>query len=123
MAYVETERRSYRSEKSFEFRLNESSRMHKKYKNKICVIVEKAKGSYLKDIDKRKYLVPEDLTLGGLSIVIRKRMSLESHESLIFFIDGKHLFPIETPISTIYNMHSDPDGLLYITYSNENTFG
>ena len=97
--------------------------MYKRYRNKICIIVEKTGNNNIKDIDKRKYLVPEDMSLGGLNMIIRKRLILNSSESLIFFIDGKHLFPASTLMSTIYNLHSDDDGFLYINYTNENTFG
>ena len=116
-------KRSYKIEKSLEERRVESSRMYKKYRNKICIIVEKGNNTYIKDIDRRKYLVPEDMTMGGLNLVIRKRLELDSKDSLIFFVNGKHLFPITTPLSTIYNLHGDEDGFLYISYTNENTFG
>ena len=120
---VNVVKRTYKKEKTLEERYAESSRMYKKYRNKICVIVEKGNNTHIKDIDRRKYLVPEDMTLGGLNLVIRRRLELDSKESLIFFVEGKHLFPITTPLSTIYNLHSDKDGFLYINYTNENTFG
>ena len=51
--------------KSLEERIEESTNVLKKYPNRIPVIVEKSdKCKELQDIDKNKYLVPDDLTFG-----------------------------------------------------------
>ncbi len=42
------------------------------------VIVEKAPKSRLRDLDKKKYLVPSDLTVGQFYFLIRKRYRLPS---------------------------------------------
>ena len=46
----------------FEKRKAEADRVLQKYTDRIPVIVEKAKGSVITDIDNRKFLVPKDLT-------------------------------------------------------------
>ena len=45
-----------------ERRKAEAQRMREKYADRIPVIVEKAAGGDIPDIDKKKYLVPTDLT-------------------------------------------------------------
>ncbi len=45
-----------------ERRKEEAQRMREKYQDRIPVIVEKATGGDIPDIDKKKYLVPTDLT-------------------------------------------------------------
>ena len=45
-----------------EKRKAEAQRMREKYQDRIPVIVEKASGGDIPDIDKKKYLVPTDLT-------------------------------------------------------------
>ena len=63
--------------KSFDDRLKESTDIKKKYPSRIPVIVERYnKCKNICDIDKNKYLVPEDLTLGQFIFTIRKRLKL-----------------------------------------------
>jgi hypothetical protein len=70
----------------------------------------------------RRYLVPNDLTVGQFVYVIRKRIRV-SPEKAIFMFVGNVLPPSAALIGDIYSDHKDPDGFLYITYSGENTFG
>lgn len=48
------------------------------------MIVEKAPKSRLRDLDKKKYLVPSDLTVGQFYFLIRKRFLLISFRLEIF---------------------------------------
>ena len=73
-------------------------------------------------IDKEKYLVPVDLTMGQLSFVVRKRLKLKSSDAL-FLLVKKALCPATRPVGDIYDAHHDTDGFLYVTYTLENTFG
>ncbi|CAB1334466.1 unnamed protein product [Coregonus sp. 'balchen'] len=58
------------------------------------IIVERAARSRAPDLDKKKYLVPSDLTVGQLS-----------------------------PLSAVYEEHHEEDLFLYMTYSNESVYG
>ena len=73
-------------------------------------------------IDKQKYLVPKDMTLGQFIYIIRKRIQLGSNEAL-FILVNKSLVPNNKGIYDIYVDNKDADGYLYITYTSENTFG
>ncbi|KAK2076625.1 ubiquitin-like protein atg8 [Prototheca wickerhamii] len=86
------------------------------------VIVEKAEKSDIPDIDKKKYLVPGDLTVGQFVYVIRKRIKV-SPEKAIFMFVGKVLPQTAALMTDVYEEHKDVDEFLYITYSGENTFG
>jgi GABA(A) receptor-associated protein len=59
------------------------------------VIVEKAEKSDILDIDKKKYLVLADLTIGQFVYVIRKRIKLSSEKAIFIFV--KNVLP---PTST-----------------------
>ena len=59
-----------------EKRKSEAQRIRAKYMDRIPVICEKSDGSDIADIDKKKYLVPSDLTVGQFVYVIRKRIKL-----------------------------------------------
>lgn len=112
----------YRKEKTFEERLQESTKVKDKYSDKIPIIVTKSSKCKLPDIDKNKYLVSNDMVLSQFLCTIRKRIKLQSSEALFFFVDN--VIPNNgAPLGEIYNLHKDKDGFLYIVYASENTFG
>lgn len=105
-----------------EKRKREAERIRLKYPDRIPVIVEKSEGSDIPDIDKHKYLVPADLTVGQFVYVIRKRVSLKPEEAIFLFV-GNTLPPTSALMSQIYQDHKDVSGFLMMTFSSENTFG
>ena len=93
-----------------------------RFKDRLPVICEKVENSDIQEIDKRKYLVPGDLTVGQFVYVIRKRIKLPSEKAIFIFVNDI-LPPTAALMSTIYEEHKDEDGFLYVLYSGENTFG
>jgi hypothetical protein len=67
-------------------------------------------------IDKKKYLVPSDLTVGQFCYVIRKRIKLAPEKAIFIFVN-EVLPPTAALMSSIYDEHKDEDGFLYITYT------
>lgn len=112
----------FQQEHSLEKRKSESRRIRAKFPDRVPVIVEKAAGSDIPDIDKKKYLVPEDLTVGQFVYVIRKRITLPPEKAIFVFVNNA-LPQTASLMSQIYETHKSEDGFLYITYSGENTFG
>ena len=104
------------------FRREESSRIMDKYPRRIPIIVEKAEKCILDDIDKKKFLVPNDVTMSQFIYIIRKRIKMKP-EQAIFITINNCLPESNTQICQIYNKHKDEDGFLYVVYSSENTFG
>jgi GABA(A) receptor-associated protein len=94
-----------------------------KYPERIPVICEKHPYSKAApDIDKHKYLVGFDLTVGQFMSVIRKRMSLKPEVGLYIFVNGS--IPSNSSfLHYLFLDHKDDDGFLYIYYDVENTFG
>ncbi|XP_062174880.1 autophagy-related protein 8f isoform X1 [Alnus glutinosa] len=115
-------KRFFKQEHDFEKRRAEAARIREKYPDRIPVIVEKAERSDIPNIDKKKYLVPADLTVGQFVYVIRKRIKLSAEKAIFIFVDNV-LPPTGAIMSTIYDEKKDEDGFLYVTYSGENTFG
>jgi GABA(A) receptor-associated protein len=115
---------SFKQTHSFEDRINETQRIMEKYPDRIPVICERAKTASkdCPDIDKHKYLVPDDLTIGQFVYVIRKRLKLPPEKAIFLFING-FIPPSSFLITNIYNSYRDNDGYLYINYTFENTFG
>jgi GABA(A) receptor-associated protein len=115
--------KSFKRDHSFNLRRSESSRILEKYPDRIPVICEKSDvQSTLPDIDKKKYLVPRDLTMGQFIYVIRKRIKLSSEKSLFVFVNNQ-LVPTAALIAQVYERYVDDDGFLYVTYTGESTFG
>jgi len=90
-----------------------------KYNDRIPVICEKVEKSDIATIDKKKYLVPSDLTVGQFVYVIRKRIKLSPEKAIFIFVD-EVLPPTAALMSSIYEEHKDEDGyvlhyLLFIT--------
>ena len=115
----------YQKEHDFDKRKKESKRIREKYKDKIPTICEISKGSNNSDIilDKKKYLIPADLTIGQFVYTLRKRIKLQPEEALFLFVNGNALAPTAQLLSATYNEHKDEDGFLYFVISKEETFG
>ncbi|XP_074341692.1 autophagy-related protein 8C-like isoform X2 [Apium graveolens] len=112
----------YKKEQPFEKRHAEATRIREKYSDRIPVVIERAGKSDIPDIDKKKYLVPGDLTVGQFVYVIRKRIKLGAEKAIFIFV--KNLLPPNAAMmSKIYEENKDEDGFLYMTYSGESTFG
>lgn len=98
-------------------------RILEKYPARVPVICERAEGSDVENIDKKKYLVPSNLTVGQFVYVIRKRMKLNPEKAIFVFVNDKILPSTGSLMSGLYGEHKEDDGFLYVTYSGENTFG
>ena len=112
----------FRSVHTFEARVEESRRIRDRFPGRVPIIVEKAARSDVPLIDKQKFLVPGDLTLSQFVFVIRKRLALSSEQALFCFIGGT-LPTTGTLLRELYSAFCDKDGVLYVSYSGENTFG
>ena len=112
----------YKKDFPFEQRYAESTRVREKYPDRVPVIIEKGSRTDIPDIDRAKFLIPSDLTLGQVVYVIRKRIKLNPEHAIFVFVNNT-LPPTSALVSSIYEEHADEDGFLYIVYSGENTFG
>jgi GABA(A) receptor-associated protein len=113
----------FKDQHSFDKRKNEADRIRKKYPDRIPVIAEKAEKSSIPDIDKKKYLVPADLTVGQFVYVIRKRINLQPEKAIFIFVNNNAIPATAALMSQVYKEQRDKDGFLYVTYSGESTFG
>ena len=113
---------AFKQEHPLERRKSEAERIRAKYPDRIPVICEKSDRSDIPDIDKKKYLVPADLTVGQFIYVIRKRIKLPPERAIFIFVNNT-LPPTAALMSTVYESHKDQDGFMYMMYSGENTFG
>ena len=111
----------FRQKHTLEVRKEESSRILSKYPDRIPVICQRANNN-IKDLDKKKYLIPEDLRMIDFLMVVRRRLKLPAHQSLFVFVNDKLINGSEM-MKVIYDSEKDEDGFLYIMYGGESTFG
>lgn len=118
-----TTRYKFKTENSDKDRIAESKRICTKYKDRVPVIVEVYdKHKDRLTLDKSKFLVPFDLTVGQFMYVIRKRIKLKEDEAIFIFINDL-LAPTSQCMGSVYKEHKDKDGFLYSMISLESTFG
>lgn len=110
---------------SFYERNIESTKIIKRYPDRVPVICEKNSRDFgIPDINKHKYLVPYNLTIGQFIYVIRKQIRLPASSALFLFVgEDAILLPISSKMNDIYHQYKNKDGFLYIMYSRENVFG
>jgi GABA(A) receptor-associated protein len=112
----------YDIKKSFDERLTEATDMIKKYPDKIPVIVEQISKNKRPNLDRNKFLCPQDINIGQFILILRNRLGLKSAESIFIFISGKSLAN-NTSILDAYKNYGDTDKFLKIKYNLESSFG
>lgn len=91
---------AYKQDHPHEKRSAEAKRIREKYPDRIPVICEKDPRSDIPPVDKRKYLIPMDLTVGQFVYVIRKRISIPSDKAIFIFVNNT-LPPTAALMSTV----------------------
>lgn len=118
---------SFKTNHSVEKRRLIAKRILSKYEDRVPVIVEAAQGRSSKSIpplEKTKFLVANDTTVGKFLFEIRKQLSLRPEAALFLFVGNGVLPPTAALMSQIYDRYKDKeDNLLYFQLSTENTFG
>jgi len=112
----------FREENNLEQRKSEAEKIRNKYPDRIPVVVERVPNSQIPEIDKRKFLGPNDISVAQFMWIIRKRIQLPSEKAIFLFVN-KTIPQSSSTMGQIYTNFKDEDGFLYIAYSGENTFG
>jgi hypothetical protein len=85
-----------------------------KYPDRVPVIIKN------KETVTGKYLVPISTTMKDLFCVVKHKLN---EKQAIFIFVNNCLVPMNNTIGEIYNQHQADDGILYLVYRTENTFG
>lgn len=112
----------YQELREFDYRVQESQRIIKKYPYRIPCIIQKESKSKLVSIPNIKYLVPSESKMVDIMMVIRKHLRLEPYHAL-FFTLNQTVLSGSTTFGSIYEMNKEKDGFLYLYYTEEQTFG
>ncbi|KAJ4727892.1 Autophagy-related protein [Melia azedarach] len=113
---------SFKEEFTFEQRLEESRDVIAKYPDRVPVIAERYSKTDLPDMEKKKFLVPRDMSVGQFIHILSSRLHLTPGKALFIFV--KNTLPqTATLMDSVYESFKDEDGFLYMCYSSEKTFG
>lgn len=108
---------------SFEKRKAEAQRILDKYPERIPVVVTiNPKEKDLPKLDKNKYLVPGDITVGAFLYIVRKRLKIGPEKGVFMFFNDV-LQPTSKLMREIYEEEKDDDLFLYCSIAGQNTFG
>ena len=99
-----------------------AEKLQAKYPDRVPVVITGMDSKIT--LNKKKYLVPLDLTVGQLVYIIRKNIKdLQPSEAIFVFIsDKKILPPTSALVKSIYDDYAS-DGFIKIDIALENTFG
>ena len=101
---------------NIEQRKSEAEKIRNKYPDRIPVVVERVPNSQIPEIDKRKFLVPNDISVAQFMWIIRKRIQLPSEKAIFLFVN-KTIPQSSSTMGQIYTNFKDEDGFLYIAFS------
>ena len=109
----------FKTNKKFYQRYEESNLTTKKYPGKVPIIINRHKLSKLSNIEKYKFLVSEDFTVGQLLFIIKKHIKLKESIDLFIYINDS-LPMMSSSILKTYKKYKSNDGFLYIDYGEQN---
>ncbi len=80
--------------------------------------MEKSPKARVGDLDKKKYLVPSDLTVGQFYFLIRKRIHLRPEDALFFFVNNV-IPPTSATMGVLYQVRQN-NRVICIVHNNDN---
>ncbi|KAK4738056.1 hypothetical protein R3W88_001753 [Solanum pinnatisectum] len=114
--------KTFKDEFSYDERLAESQDIIAKYPDRVPVVAERYSKTDLPEMEKKKYLVPRDMSVGQFIHILSGRLHLAPGKALFVFVNNT-LPQTTSLIETVYESSKDKDGFLYMCYSSEKTFG
>lgn len=102
----------------------EAAAIRMKFPTKIPIIIERYyKEADLPHLDKRKFLVPQELTMCQFVCIIRNRMKIGPSRALYLLVNNRSMIALSRTIAEIYAEHRGLDGFLHVTYASQEVFG
>lgn len=111
---------NFQKEFPFDKRSLEAKKVHEKYPERVPIIIETS--ADLPYLDKKKYLVPKEFTVGQFISILRKRIKLAPEKAIFLFVNNT-IPPVSQLIGRIDEQHRSPDGFVYFFLAGENSFG
>jgi GABA(A) receptor-associated protein len=111
----------FRHQNSLKQRSDEAKSILRKHPDRIPIIVEPADDKSPTP-DRKKFLVPAELTFGQFAHVVRKRLDTTPDQAVILMI-GDVMPMCSSTVREVYEKHKDSDSFLYVSLCAEKTFG
>lgn len=90
----------------------------------LQIIVERySKEMDLPQLEKRKFLVPQEFTMSQFISIIRSRMRIGPNKAIFFLVNNRSLVSLSKSLAEIYAENRSDDGFLYINYASQEVFG
>ena len=105
---------------------DELLKVHKimaKHPDKAPVWIERAKGEKIDNLDRNKYLIDRDLSMGQVVCLIRDRIHVKPEQAIFIFVGDGVLPPNTATVGEIYREYKSKNDMLWVSYRAENTFG
>lgn len=114
--YVDNNVKRFIEKYTFSERLRDCNKIMTKFPDRIPIICEKSPDDfYTPEIDRHKYLVLHDITIGQFMYIIRKRIRISPSDALFFFVGEFYsIVPCHMYMNQIYDQYKSYDGFLYI---------
>ena len=101
----------------------EAARVRERFPDRVLIVITRRAITDPK-MDKSKFVVPRDLTIGNLLLVVRRRVMLRSSDALFLFpVESKQMLSAATTVGQAADAHAERSGVLYLGYTQENAFG
>ncbi|OCT81733.1 microtubule-associated proteins 1A/1B light chain 3B [Xenopus laevis] len=115
---------SFKQRKRLDSRIHEVNRVKNRFPYKIPVIVERSpREKRLPRLEKIKFLVPPEITMGQFVNTIRCKLPLPPSHSLCVVVGGRELASLAMTMCQVYSENRDQDGFLYLSYMSQDVFG
>jgi microtubule-associated protein 1 light chain len=112
------------SDSSGEVRSEEVLALRNKFPTKIPIIIKRyAKELQLPNLDKCKFLVPQEITMSQFQTIIRNKLQLGPNHALDLLVNNRSMLSLSLTLAEVYSAHAGPDGFLYVTYASQEVFG
>ncbi len=115
-----------------ETRLFQSTKLIKKYPNRVPIIVQPLPGSPVPWVNKFKFLVPKTSPCSSIQCTIREEIVLDAEYALNYLVDVTPSNSIKKQfqmlngaelIGSVYLQFVKTDGFCYVYYDQEHCFG